>query len=168
VWGAVRMIQAVVPGMRARGGGTIVNMTSVAGRVGPPNDGFYPASKWALEGISEQLHYEVGHFGIRVRVIEPGVFATAFQGRLPLHGVDEPPYDELERQWLAGRDTLLGGGEAPGPEAVGATIADAVESGEAKLRWPVGADAELVVGARASMNDEDFETAMRTTLGIDW
>jgi NAD(P)-dependent dehydrogenase (short-subunit alcohol dehydrogenase family) len=168
VWGTVRMIQAVVPAMRARGGGTIVNVTSLAGRVAPPIDGFYPASKMALEGISEALHYEIGHFGVRVRIVEPGVFTTDFQGRVTRFGLDDAPYDELDRQWAASRDKLLGSEEAPGPEAVAATIADAVEYEGPKLRWPVGADADLVIGARTTMNDEEFEAAMRATLGLEW
>jgi NAD(P)-dependent dehydrogenase (short-subunit alcohol dehydrogenase family) len=168
VWGTVRMIQAVVPAMRARGHGTVVNVTSLAGRVAPPVDGFYPASKMAVEGISEALHYEIGHFGVRVRIVEPGVFATGFQGRVERFGLDDAPYDELDRQWIAARDKLLRSEEAPGPEAVAAAIADAVEFEGPKLRWPVGADADLVIGARTTMSDEEFEAAMRATLGLEW
>jgi len=68
VLGAVRMIQAVVPGMRARASGTIVNVTSLAGRVTGPLGGTYAATKYALDAISESLHNEVGHFAIRIRV----------------------------------------------------------------------------------------------------
>lgn len=167
-FGAVRMIQALLPAMRERGSGTIVNVTSLAGRVAPPLDGFYSATKFALEGLSEALHYEVGHFGIRVRLVEPGVFATGFQSNVARFGVDAPPYDELDRQWSGARDVLIAGGDAPGPEAVAVAIADAVESTEPRLRWPVGADAEMVVAARAASTDEEFEATMRATLGLTW
>ena len=167
-FGAVRMIQAVLPRMRERGSGTIVNVSSVAGRVAPPLDGFYAGTKFALEGMSEALHYEVGHFGVRVRLVEPGVFETGFRSNVQHHGIDSPPYDELERQWQKVRGVLIGGGEAPGPEVVAGVIADAVESDERKLRWPVGDDAAMVLAARASMDDEAFEDAMRSTLGLNW
>ena len=167
-FGAVRMIQAVLPQMRERESGTIVNVSSVAGRVAPPLDGFYAGSKFALEGMSEALHYEVQHFGIHVRLIEPGVFETGFQSNVSRHGIDDAPYDELDRQWQQVRGVLIGGGEAPGPEVVAAVIADAVESDERKLRWPVGDDANMVMAARASMDDEAFEDAMRSTLGLTW
>lgn len=167
-FGAVRMVQAVIPQMRERGGGTIVNVTSLAGRVAAPLNGFYAASKYALEAFSEALHYEVGHFGIRVRIVEPGVFETGFQGNEVFYGLDGPPYDELQRQWDSARGALLGGGEPPGAEPVAAVIADAIESTERRLRWPVGDDASMVLTARSSMDDEAFEDAMRGVLGLDW
>jgi NAD(P)-dependent dehydrogenase (short-subunit alcohol dehydrogenase family) len=167
-FGAVRMIQAVLPGMRERGGGTIVNVTSLAGRIAPPLDGFYSASKFALEGLSEALHYEVGHFGIRVRLVEPGVFETGFQGNVARFGLEDAPYDELDRQWQAARGVLVGGEAAPGPEDVAVIIADATESTEAKLRWAAGTDAEMVLAVRSTSTDEEFEAAMRATLGLEW
>ncbi len=168
VLGAVRMIQAVLPGMRTRGSGTIVNVTSLAGRVTGPIGGTYAATKHALEAISESLHYEVGHFGIRVRVVEPGYFDTGFQGKEPRFGMDGPPYDALDRQWATSFEKLRGGGEAPGAEPVAQVIADAVESTERRLRWAVGADAEMVLSARTSMDDETFEDTMRGVLGLEW
>ena len=162
-----RLIQAVAPGMRERGRGVIVNVSSLAGRVAPPLGGYYAASKWALEAISECLHLELGHFGIRVAIIEPGYFDTSFRSNTGRHGSDDPPYDELQRIW-DGADGKLLGGARPGPEAVAVAIADAVEGRETKLRWPVGKDAELVTGARASMDDEKFEATMRAMLNLDW
>jgi NAD(P)-dependent dehydrogenase (short-subunit alcohol dehydrogenase family) len=165
--GAARMIQAVLPAMRERGRGTIVNVSSVAGVVAGPLNGFYAASKHALEAMSESLHYEVGHFGIRVVIIEPGAFATAFGDNARRHGEDAPPYDELRRQWDAAAG-VLSGGEAPGPEPVARAIADAIEADDPPLRVPVGDDAQLVVAVRAANDDATFEATMRETLGLTW
>jgi len=168
LFGAVRMIQAVLPRMRERGSGTIVNVTSLAGRVTGPLGGFYASTKYALEAISEALHLEAGHFGIRVRVVEPGFFDTGFQGKEPRFALDRPPYDELDRVWQGAFEKLQGGPEALGPEPVAAVIADALESDEPKLRWPVGADADMVLAARTTMDDETFEATMRGVLELTW
>ena len=168
VVGAVRMIQAVLPQMRERGSGTIVNVTSLAGLVTPPTGGAYSATKHALEAVSEALHYEVGHFGIRIALVEPGFFETDFQGKEPRFGLDAPPYDELDRQWAVAFEKLRGGGPAEGAEPVAQVIADAVEGTEQKLRWPVGADAEMVLAARSTMDDETFEATMRGALDLTW
>lgn len=166
--GAIRTIQAVLPGMRARGAGVIVNLSSVAGVVGTPFGGGYGASKWALEGMSESLHYEVGHFGIRVVLIEPGVFETGFQDNDRAIDEDRPPYDELHRQWDGAATRLSGEHGPPGPEPVAAAIVDAIEDPNTPLRVPVGVDAELVANARSAMSDAEFEATMRQTLDIAW
>jgi NAD(P)-dependent dehydrogenase (short-subunit alcohol dehydrogenase family) len=163
------MIQAVLPQMRERGSGVIVNVSSIAGRVAAPLGGFYSASKYALEAISESLHYEVGHFGVRVALVEPGGFDTSFGDNRRIFAVDVPPYDELDKIWEKSQGRLQGApGERPGPEVVAQTIADAVEGKEQKLRWLVGDDAKLVMDVRSSMSDEDFEATMRQTLELDW
>lgn len=76
VWGPARMVQELAPGMRARRRGSIVNVTSLAGRVVGPLNGFYAASKWALEALSEAMNIELAHWGIKVIVIEPGFIPT--------------------------------------------------------------------------------------------
>jgi len=166
-FGALRMMQAVLPGMRARGAGTIVNVSSVSGKVSAPLSGFYAASKYALEAVSEALHIEVGHFGIRVVVIEPGFFKTNISESGVDFGVDGPPYDELAAATSV-IEERLGRGEAPGPEVVAAAIADALESPGAPWRVPVGTDAEMVLGARAALDDAAFEKSMREVLGLEW
>jgi len=166
-FGAARMIQAIAPKMRARKSGVIVNVSSMAGRVAAPLTGFYAASKFALEGLSEALHLELGHFGIRVAVIEPGFVKSSFRANAARYGTDDAPYDELERAWARSDDALIGG-ERPGPEIVGVAVADAVEGKRQVLRWPVGKDAELVLKARGSMDDAAFEEAMRGMLKIQW
>jgi NAD(P)-dependent dehydrogenase (short-subunit alcohol dehydrogenase family) len=166
-FGAARMIQAIAPKMRARKRGVIVNVSSMAGRVAAPLMGFYAASKFALEGLSEALQFELGHFGIRVVVIEPGFVKSSFRANSARYGTEDAPYDELQRAW-AGSDEALIGGEPPGPEIVGVAIADALEDEQASLRRPVGSDAELVLKARGSMDDAAFEEAMRGMLKIQW
>ena len=94
-FGALRMMQAVLPQMRERGSGTIINVTSVAGRVSPPLDGMYAGTKFALEGLTEALMREVGHFGIKVALVEPGFFSTTFSDNATRVGLDAAPYDEL-------------------------------------------------------------------------
>jgi len=166
-FGALRMMQAVLPQMRARGAGTVVNLSSVSGRVAAPLSGFYAASKFALEALSEALHIEVGHFGIRVVIIEPGFFRTNLSESHTDYGVDAPPYDALRRV-TEELEQRLGRAQAPGPEVVAAAIADAVESPPLGPRVPVGTDAEMVLAARATMDDVTFERTMRQMLDAEW
>jgi NAD(P)-dependent dehydrogenase (short-subunit alcohol dehydrogenase family) len=167
VFGAVRMIQAVIPQMRARHSGMVINVSSVNGKVAPPLSGFYCATKHALEALSEALYYEVGHFGIRTVIIEPGFFKTSISDARLDYGVDGPPYDELRALTMAMTDKI-GRAQAPGPEVVAAAIADVIEAPAPPLRVPVGSDAEMVLSARASMDDAAFESAMRAMLDADW
>ena len=168
-FGALRMIQAVLPQMRERGDGTIINVTSVAGRVAPPLDGMYSGTKFALEGLTEALKLEVEHFGIKVAMVEPGYFETTFSDNAHRFGLDTAPYDELEVAWSKAMTRMRGGSEVgPGPEAVATTIADLVESDDPLFRNPVGDDAQMVLGARAAMDDATFEATMRETLELDW
>lgn len=89
LFGVVEVVRAVLPGMRARGDGWIVNMSSVAGLVSAPGFGYYAAAKFALEGLSETLRYEVEPFGVRVLVVEPGAFRTKAYA-----GFQDEPVDE--------------------------------------------------------------------------
>jgi short-subunit dehydrogenase len=168
VIGAARMIQAFVPAMRERGAGAVVNVTSTAGIAAPPLGGYYAASKFALEALSEALHLEVGHFGVRVLVIEPGVIETQFGANVLDHRNEPGPYEELAQLWESAQAKLSGDQPAPGPELVASVIADALESNRRRLRWPVGNDAELVAGARQGASYDDFEAAMRQVLELDW
>jgi short-subunit dehydrogenase len=166
-FGAARMIQAFVPAMREQGSGSVVNVSSVAGIVAGPLAGYYSASKFALEALSEALHLEVGHFGVDVLVIEPGAIDTKFGANL----VDfrgEGPYAELAALWETAGGVLSGGQPAPGPELVALAICDALDAGSHPLRVPVGSDAELVAATRHTVSYESFEAIMRQALQIDW
>jgi short-subunit dehydrogenase len=166
-FGAARMIQAFVPAMRERGSGTIVNVSSVVGIVGSPLAGFYSASKFALEALSESLHLEVGHFGVKVLVIEPGTVATRFGDNLV--DLRSPgPYAESAERWEKVWGVLGGEEPARGPELVATMICDALEEEHHALRLPVGADAEMIAASRQGASYDDFEAAMREVLQIDW
>jgi NAD(P)-dependent dehydrogenase (short-subunit alcohol dehydrogenase family) len=164
--GPLRLVQAVVPGMRERGRGTIVNVSSVNGRVSAPLEGAYAASKFALEALSETLHYELGHFGIRVVLIEPGYIAPGMKAS-PQWGL-EAPYDDLAQQWWGTDSKLLGEEGRPPPEVVGEAIWQSITTDQPRLRWPVGADAELILATRAQLDDAAFEDVMRRTLDLTW
>ena len=171
VSGPFRLITAVLPAMRGRGEGVIVNVSSVAGVVAAPLNGLYAASKWALEALSETLHYETGHFGIRVHLVEPGSVATPFADNRRLVGAaagdESSPYRELVTQWEQAAEKLNPGCTSTQAEDVAAVIVDAIENGD-KLRYPVGNDANMVITARKNMAFEQFESAMRQQLGLTW
>lgn len=186
VTGVVRVVRATAQHMVARGSGVIVNVGSVAGRVGTPYAGLYAASKHALEAVSEALHFELSHLGVRVALVEPGQFRTSLgDNRIVAAGM-EPGSAEYERwqRWAATQKGLVGaaggdeartGGdtaEAAGghggqdPQLVADTIVAAATTDVPRLRWPVGDDAEMIIAAKDSMSFEDFEAAMREVL--DW
>lgn len=165
VLGPLRLIQAFVPGMRHRGHGVVVNVSSVAGRVGPPLDGAYAATKHALEALSEALAVEVGRFGVRVAIVEPGFVEPGMRHHEPQG--DAAPYDELLRRL----PRLTGGGTADPPltaDAVARLVADVVEGDDDRLRWPVGADAVRILAARERLDDEAFRAELRVLLDLDW
>ena len=137
--GALRMIQLLVPAWRAQGHGVIINVSSVQGRVSSPLEGPYSASKFALEALSESLHFELRHFGIRTVIVQPGYIAPGMKPTEPHRG--PPEYAELWNQWTGIDAKVTGPGGRPGPELVARAIADAIDSSETPLRVPVGDDA---------------------------
>jgi NAD(P)-dependent dehydrogenase (short-subunit alcohol dehydrogenase family) len=167
VLGIVRMARAVVPHMARQGRGVIVNVGSVAGRVGVPYSGLYAASKHAVEAITEAMHFELAQLGIRVAVVEPGQFATGLSGNSVIAAaMTEESAEYVRWQAFRGRMRQLVGGPPADAQLVADVIYEAATTNEPRLRWPVGDDAALVLGAKGAMSFEDFEAAMRTTL--DW
>ena len=165
--GALRLAQAVVPGWRARGHGVLVNISSVQGKIGTPLEGPYAASKHALEAMSESLHFELGHFGIRVVIIEPGYIAPGMKHDDADHRGPEA-YAELRAQWEGTVGTLVGPEGRPGPETVARAVADAIDDPDTPLRVEVGRDAAMVLELRRSQGDAEFEATMREALGLTW
>jgi NAD(P)-dependent dehydrogenase (short-subunit alcohol dehydrogenase family) len=155
-FGAVRCIQAVLPSMRERRRGAIVNITSMAGRWATPNQIPYSASKWALECLGEALAHEVRRFGIRVVNIEPGVIMTKiFENSSEATRYDKTsPYQSIMRR--NGKLFAAGFRAAAQPELVAAAILESIRTPDYRLRWPVGDDAVGFVHGRPKISDEDW------------
>ncbi len=164
--GPLRIIQAVLPAWRKRGSGVIVNLSSVNGRVSSPLRAVYSASKFALEAFTESLHLEVGHFGIRCVLIEPGNIPPGMKASQPHQGPAE--YAGLWDQWGGADTKMTGPSGGTGPEVVASAIANAIEDPATPFRVPVGKDAEMILGLRRSLDDRAFEDAMRKALGFTW
>jgi len=163
VLGPLRLIQAVVPAMRERRSGTIVNISSVVGRVGFPLNSAYGSTKWALEAFSESLRLEVGHFGIDVVLIEPGAIGTGALDAPREHFKKDDPYLPLmEQRRFPPREQLTK------PEAIASVVADAVESPQRQFRWPAGPDAIALLAQRSKLDDAAFETFYREVAKLDW
>ena len=165
--GVVRVVRAAVPPMLRQGRGTIINVGSVAGKVGLPYSGLYATSKHAVEAITEAMHFELAHLGIRVAIVEPGQFATELNTNSSVAtSMPAGSVDFVRWQSFRGRMRQLVGGEPADPQLVADVIYEAATSTEPRLRWPVGDDATLVLDTKGAMSFEDFETTMRSAL--DW
>jgi len=155
-FGAIRCIQAVLPEMRDRGTGAIVNITSVAGLMATPNQIPYGASKWALECAGEALAHEVRRFGIRVVNVEPGVVMTnIFENSAESTRWDKgSPYMQVMRR--NGKIFAAGFRDPAQPDDVADAILEAITTTDYRLRWPVGKDAEGFARARTQDVSDEF------------
>jgi NAD(P)-dependent dehydrogenase (short-subunit alcohol dehydrogenase family) len=153
-FGAMRLTRLVLPGMRERREGAIVNVTSVAGRMATSPQGDYAASKFALEAASEILAQEMFRFGIRVALIEPGVILTPIFAKATLEIDETSPYlDFTQRIGRIFQSRLQDPGS---PELVADVISEALSTDQPKLRYPVGDDAHSWITGRAKLSDEEW------------
>jgi NAD(P)-dependent dehydrogenase (short-subunit alcohol dehydrogenase family) len=153
-FGPIRMIRAVLPQMRERQSGAIVNITSLAGRLASGAAGHYTASKFALEAASEVLAVETRPYGIRVAIIEPGVIATPIFSKAQPPNLDGNLYATPLRRMMKFFEAQLS--HPTQPEAVAAAVQEAIESDSPKLRYVVGKDAELLLKMRQQVSDEEW------------
>lgn len=167
-FGPLRVIRAVVPQMRERGSGAIINVSSVAGRIVAPIFSQYHSSKWALECATETLAIEVKQFGIRVALVEPGFFITPILDKAAeaWGDIERSPYVDLDRRMkdLYAQATAAGGD----PAVVARVIEDAVTTSTPKLRYLVGADAEPFVSGRQKLTDEEYQTLGEKQTDEEW
>jgi NAD(P)-dependent dehydrogenase (short-subunit alcohol dehydrogenase family) len=151
-FGALRCIKAVIPAMRERRHGCIVNITSISGRMALAPQAAYSASKWALEALSECLAQEMKAFNVRVAIIEPGVIATPIFGKAkPLP--KDSPYPHARRQRALFAASLT---KPTSPYVVGEQIRQIVDGDSWQLRYPVGPDAVPFLKWRGSKTDEQM------------
>jgi NAD(P)-dependent dehydrogenase (short-subunit alcohol dehydrogenase family) len=151
-FGALRCLQAVLPSMRERRQGCIVNVTSVAGRLANAPQAAYASSKFALEALSECLAQEMKAFNVRVAIVEPGVIATPIFGKSKPISKDSP-YPQARRLRALFAAALS---KPVSPYVVGEQIRQIVEGDSWRLRYPVGPDALPVLQWRASKTDEEM------------
>ena len=163
-FGAVRMVNAVLPAMRKAGAGKIINIGSLAGITAIPFSAFYTASKFAIDGYSEALWHEVRPFGIHVTVLEPGFIHTKIGETTQTAARQLAPYDGVRQRAQAALARQVQHGIAP--EKVAATVLRAIESRNPKLRYRVGTDAAWLPRLKSVMPWPLFAVGVRRTFAV--
>jgi short-subunit dehydrogenase len=167
LFGAVRVTKAVLPVMRRQGQGKIVNITSMGGRIAIPLSSSYHGSKFALEGLSESIQYELEPFGIKIILIEPGAVGSNFWKNIKIaksSSDSNSPYSQFGNKILKAymemeQNTIS-------PSVVAKTILDAITSNNPQLRYVVGEDAAKTLDARKNMPDNEFGDLIKKQFGI--
>ncbi len=155
IFGVFRVTKAVLPHMRKQHGGSIVNISSIAGRIALPLYSAYVSTKFAVEGLSESMAYELEPFGIKVAIIEPGAIKTNFRREQAAKGSSEDsPYSSMMQSPSKAIEKMLK--HRLYPEEVAKTIIQAIENPKPKLRYIVGKDAEELIELRRKSSDKDF------------
>jgi len=162
-FGIVSLIQEIAPIMRKQGSGIIVNISSVAGRIGFPGTPAYISSKFALEGLSECMRYELSPFGIKTIIIEPGVIQTNFFSSMKVaDGKPGSPYKEITEKVMNGVKMMAEMGTPP--VEVAKTIMKAIKTAEPLPRYVVGSDASMFLEAKKMKTDLEFENYIKKEL----
>jgi NAD(P)-dependent dehydrogenase (short-subunit alcohol dehydrogenase family) len=162
-FGIISIIQRVAPIMRKQGSGIIVNISSVAGRIGFPGSSAYISSKFALEGLSESLRYELGQFGVKVIIIEPGVVKTnLFSSMRIVEPKTDSPYKEITEKVIMGVKMMAELGTSP--SEVANTILNAIKETNPRPRYIVGNDAQMFLEAKKAKTDVEFENYLKKEL----
>ena len=160
----IRLIQEVGPTMRKQGSGTIVNVSSVVGRIGFPASPAYISSKFALEGLSESLRFELAPFGVNVVIIEPGVIKTNFMKNMKMAEKSESDtvYKDITDKVVSGVKMMAEMGTHP--KEVADTIVKAIKDEKPLPRYIIGNDASMFLEAKKSKTDIEFENYLKKEL----
>ena len=167
-FGLAAMTQAVLPGMRAKGTGHIINISSVGGRMAAPGSGFYSATKFAVEGISDALRKELRPLGIGVMVVEPSGFRTDFAGR-SLRQSDRTIDDYAQTAGKRRKEYITNDGQQAGdPVRAADAIIKAVQSDKPPFRLALGRSAVERIRAEMETQPRDLDTWADTAIGADY
>lgn len=167
VIGPLLCIKAVLPHMRARGAGTIINISSMGGKITFPLGTLYHGSKFAVEGMSEALSFELAAIGVKVKMIEPGMINTNFADTVgSMFDVDptQEEYGPFIEKVMAGM--AQAGANHSEPVVVAEAIWQAATDGSDQLRYIAGEDAEQIIAARKAMDDPDYLAMVRENMGL--
>lgn len=168
VLGLIRMTREVLPHMRQAGGGVIINISSFLGRMGLPLLAHYNASKYAVEGITDSLRFEVGPFGIRVHSVLAGLFGTNFVKKGLLANAatssDTSPYRDLVSHFVPIVANAIN--EGPTPEPIAKAVKDIIENENSDIAVMVGQESEQFVPLRRSLDDKAFEARIIEAFGL--
>jgi NAD(P)-dependent dehydrogenase (short-subunit alcohol dehydrogenase family) len=162
VFGVIRVTQTVLPIMRKQRSGRIINISSGAGRIGYPGGSAYVSSKFALEGLSESMAFEVEQFGIKTVLVEPGFVRTNFADNIVIaRKAQEPnsPYSQMMQMMSSNRDRMFE--NASDADLVAAVVVEAATAKEPNLRYLAGKDVQQMVAAKKSMSDEEFHKMVK-------
>jgi short-subunit dehydrogenase len=170
-FGVIRVMQAVIPIMRKHKSGRIVNITSMGGRIAIPLDSIYHATKFALEGLSESIQYELEPFGINIILIEPGAVGSKFWKNLKMaakasSNLNNSPYTQMENNMSEAFKQMVQ--NTIHPSDVAKVILQAVTSDNPDFRYVVGKDAAMVMEARKNMSDREFQDLMRKQFNLQY
>jgi short-subunit dehydrogenase len=163
-WGVARMVNAVLPRMRERRRGLIINVGSVAGSVAIPLNGFYAATKHALVAYTEALRHEVAHLGLRVALVEPGDYASNLWAKSPIVPARLADYGSVRQRVLSKVEAMLAA--SPSPTPVAEQILALMGAPSPALRNPVGAQARMIRRMRTWMPAGMFESGVRRRFGL--
>jgi NAD(P)-dependent dehydrogenase (short-subunit alcohol dehydrogenase family) len=165
LFGVIRTTQAILPIMRKQEFGIIVNMSSGAGRLGYPGGSAYVSTKFAVEGLSESMAYELEPFGIKVVLVEPGVIRTNFANAMVVAKKSQDPnspYSQIMQKMATSFEHMMENGSSP--DLVAKVVLKAVTSENPSLRYLAGKDIETWMEGKRNKSDEEFYKMMKQNL----
>ena len=168
LFGVIRVTKEVLPIMRNQREGNIINISSVGGRIGIPLNSAYISSKFALEGLSESMRYELEQFGIDVILIEPGVVKSNFFENADVVNNNTSnkisPYSQITQKLFEGFEPMLKSNSSSFPSDVAQIIYQVIKYNNREVRYLVGKDAVSIINARQKLSDKEFENWIKESL----